>query len=453
MCEILQSVKDQLNELENEFISKKDEDYIAVDDNLDCALLNMPVEIILNICSFLDPHFLRNTLSKVCKRFDDILADEHLWKTWIHTKVKGAFPPLPHLKLWEEVEVDWEEICVEMDIERKKWSNVNETMKHVVVRDVHFASVDTVLLVNKGEVCVSGGRDRGMALWNIQDIKSGDIVIPDVECSTTVTDTKPRHIRYDAHSGWVWDLAPDNMDAAKKIFSASWDNTVKAWDLETGFECIETFQCGMSALSVVAEDNMVMAGLYSKKVLSFDLRVGSSPISSYKPHRGPVLDLHCYKNMVASVSEDKTLAVWDKIAGKLIANDVKIPTEKAYPVCISWCPTALYIGDSKGCIHLINPEDNLYLKTHEVWPEPPIIMPSSKITSCCQSQGTMVLCSDRGEIKFLYNCYPPQEYASIKTSTSDVTQMRYLNNVLVVGTCDSALEFWIPSDRYYRPPL
>lgn len=46
MCEILQSVKDQLNELENEFISKKDEDYIAVDDNLDCALLNMPVEVI-----------------------------------------------------------------------------------------------------------------------------------------------------------------------------------------------------------------------------------------------------------------------------------------------------------------------------------------------------------------------------------------------------------------------
>ncbi|XP_013197209.1 F-box/WD repeat-containing protein 9 [Amyelois transitella] len=442
MCDILQSVKDQLTDIENDFTSEQ-EDY-EVDDNLDCALLNMPVEIILNICSFLDPHFLRNTLSKVCKRFDDILADEHLWKNWIHSKAKGAFPPLPHLRLWEEVEVNWEDICVEMDIERKKWANVEQTMKHIAVKDVHFASVDTVLLVNNAEICVSGGRDRGIALWRVQDVK------PSVEneyCNI-VTDVRPRHIRYDSHSGWVWDLAADNMEAATKIFSASWDNTVKAWDLEAGFACLETFQCGMSALSVVSEGNIVMAGLYSKKVLSFDLRVGPSPISSYKPHRGPVLALHTYNNMVASVSEDKTLAIWDKVAGKLLKNDIKIPTDKAYPVCISWCPTAMYVGDSKGCVHLINPEDHVYLKSHEIWPEPPIIRPSSKITSCYQSQGTMVLCSDRGEIKFLYNCYPPQEFASIKATTSDVTQMRYLNDILVVGTCDSALEFWIPIDRF-----
>lgn len=181
----------------------------------------------------------------------------------------------------------------------------------------------------------------------------------------------------------------------------------------------------MSALSVVSVDNIVMAGLYSKKVLSFDLRAGPTPVSYYKPHRGPVLALHSYKNMIASVSEDKTLAVWDRVAGKLLTNDVKLPTDKAYPVCISWCPTALYIGDSKGSIHLVHPEDHVYLKSHEIWPEPPIIMPSSKITSCFQSEGSLVVCSDRGEIKFLYNCYPPQEYASIKASMYDVTQVIY----------------------------
>lgn len=180
----------------------------------------------------------------------------------------------------------------------------------------------------------------------------------------------------------------------------------------------------MSALSVVSTDNLVMAGLYSKKILSFDLRVGPNPINAYKPHRGPVLALHTYKGMVASVSEDKTLAVWDKVAGKLLTNDVKIPTDKAYPVCISWSPTALYVGDSKGSLHLMHPEDQIYIKSHEIWPEPPIIKPSSKITSCYQSPGNLIVCSDRGEIKFFYNCYPPQEYATVKASTFDVTQVR-----------------------------
>ncbi|XP_059051089.1 F-box/WD repeat-containing protein 9-like [Achroia grisella] len=445
MCDMLQSVKGQLNEIENDLITAEKEvceDYM---ENYEPTLLNMPVEIVLNICSFLDPHFLRATLSKVCRRLEDILADDHLWKNWIHSKINTcAFPPLPYLKLWDDIDLDWEEVCVEMDVERKRWSNVKETMQHIVVKDVHFASVDTVLLVNKGEICISGGRDRGMALWNVQDIKPQHFY----ENSTTLTDAKPRQIKYDAHSGWVWDLAPDNINSASIIYSASWDNTVKAWDLQTGFECVETFQCGMSALSVVSIDKTVMAGLYSKKVLSFDTRAGSAPVSYYKPHRGPVLALYAYNNMVASVSEDKTLAIWDRVAGKLLAHDVKIPTDKVYPVCISWCPTALYIGDSKGSLHLIDPEKYVYLKTHEIWPEPPIIRPSSKITSCYQNQGTMVVCSDRGEIKFLYNCYPPQEFSSVKTSTCDVTQLRYLDDVLVIGTCDSALEFWIPSERY-----
>lgn len=27
-------------------------------------------------------------------------------------------------------------------------------------------------------------------------------------------------------------------------------------------------------------------------------------------------------------------------------------------------------------------------------------------------------------------------------------QLRYLNGVMVIGTCDSALEFWVPNKRY-----
>ncbi|KAJ8736145.1 hypothetical protein PYW08_006801 [Mythimna loreyi] len=442
MCETLQSVKDELTDIENEL--ETNTETCDVYDGSTPSLLDMPVEILLKICSFLDAHFLKYTLSKVCQRFDDILADDHLWKYWVHSKIKGSFPALPRLKIWEETQTDWEAVCVEMDVEMKKWKNVKDTTRHIVVKDVHFASVDTVLLVNNGDLCISGGRDRGLALWNVLDIHPHD----ESDNITTFTDAKPKLIKHDAHAGWVWDLAADSIDSATTIFSASWDNTVKAWDLETGFECKQVFRCGMSALSVVTIGNEVITGLYSKKILSFDLRSGSTPTYSYKPHKGPVLALQSYNNMIASLSEDKTMAVWDRVAGKLFVSDVKIPTDKAYPVCISWNPSALYIGDSKGCLHLFNPEDHKYVRTHEIWPEPPIIKPSSKITGCHQSPGNMIVCSDRGEIKFMYNCNPPQEYTTVKSSTFDVTQLRYLNGVLVVGTCDSALEFWVPKERY-----
>lgn len=80
------------------------------------------------------------------------MADDHLWKYWVHSKIGGCYPPLPNLKIWEEVQIDWEDVCVDMEVETKKWSNVKDSMRHIVVNDVHFASVDTVLLVNVGNL-------------------------------------------------------------------------------------------------------------------------------------------------------------------------------------------------------------------------------------------------------------------------------------------------------------
>ncbi|CAG4954375.1 unnamed protein product [Colias eurytheme] len=430
MCEILQALRDPLKDIESEYVKNTDDIYKAAEPTLS----DMPVEIILKICSFLDCHFLKYTFSRVCTRFEDILADDHLWKYWVNNKMNGCFPALPNLKIWDEVQIDWEEVCVEIDSEKKKWTDVENTTQHIIIKDVHYASVDAVLLLNKGETCISGGRDRSLAMWNILEMRS-DI------------DNKPTKMRHDAHAGWVWDLAADNTDCASIVYSASWDNTVKAWDLGAEFSCVETFRCGMTALSVVAWNNIVMAGLYSNKVLSFDLRSGPNPISFYKPHKGPILALSAYKNMVASVSEDKTLAIWDRVAGKMIKHNIKIPKEKQYPVCVNMNSSAIYVGDSTGSLHVFSPEDFVYIRSHEIWKETPIVEPSHKIAGCYQSKGNMILCSDQGEVKFLYNCYPPQEYCSIKTTTVDVTKLQYQNGILAVGTCDNALEFWTPKEE------
>lgn len=96
----------------------------------------------------MQPVFLKYTLRCVCQRLENILSDESLWKNWVHSRVKGHYPPIQELQIWNETPIDWENICVEMDSEFHRWVNVKKTMKHVIVKDMHYASVDTVLLVN-----------------------------------------------------------------------------------------------------------------------------------------------------------------------------------------------------------------------------------------------------------------------------------------------------------------
>ncbi|KOB76378.1 putative WD-repeat protein [Operophtera brumata] len=359
------SMKEQLADIENE---KVPADSAAADETR-LNLLDMPVEIILKICSFLDAYFLKNTFGKVCQRLEDILSDDNLWKYWVHSRIKGCYPPILEIKIWDEEPINWVDVCADMDFERNKWTNSAETVKHIVVKEMHYASVDAVLLVNKGELCVSGGRDRSMAILNISDIMASEN-----GSEAIYPNSKLRQIREDAHTGWVWDLSPDYPDSASIVYSASWDNSE------------------------------VIAGLYSQKVLMFDLRAGTAPTSWYKPHKGPILGMHKHNDLVASISDDKTMAIWDRVAGKILKSDIKMPIDKAYPVCISWSPSALYVGDSRGSLHLFHPEKFTYLKSHELWEQPPIIKPCNKL------------------------CYQ--------------------NGVLCVGTCDSALEFWVPDTRF-----
>lgn len=96
----------------------------------------------------MDADFISTTLSKVCRRFEDILADIKLWKYWVNRRITKTYPALPNLTFWAENEVNWEEACIEIDKEYKKWTNVEKHFSHIVVEDVHFASVDSVLLAN-----------------------------------------------------------------------------------------------------------------------------------------------------------------------------------------------------------------------------------------------------------------------------------------------------------------
>lgn len=169
----------------------------------------LPIEIFLHICSFLEVKDMVLTLSRVCRRFHEILSDETIWKCWIAKRFRSRYPIVPM-----DSEFDWRGACFDIEKEWKLWGSKDERVRYINVNDVHISSCDAVLFINSGTLCVSGSRDRSIALWN-----------------PLLLSERPYRFSHHqlAHDGWIWRLIYFN----DTLYSCSWDNTVKSWSLST----------------------------------------------------------------------------------------------------------------------------------------------------------------------------------------------------------------------------
>lgn len=169
----------------------------------------LPIELFLHICSFLEVKDLVLALSKVCKRFHEILSDENIWKSWIAKRWNCRYPMIP----FDNENFDWRGACFDIEREWKLWKTKDETVNHVIVDDVHISSVDAVLFLNSGSVCVSGSRDRSLVIWY----------------PLKLNNKRPKFLQKNvAHEGWIWRLQYVN----DTLYSCSWDNMIKSWTME-----------------------------------------------------------------------------------------------------------------------------------------------------------------------------------------------------------------------------
>ena len=73
----------------------------------------------------------------------------------------------------------------------------------------------------------------------------------------------------------------------------------------------------------------------------------------HNPHNPqPVLAVRVTERHVLSLSEDQTLVVYDRVAGKRYKK-VPIPG-RSFPLCMSIHHNSLYVGDKAGGLHLID---------------------------------------------------------------------------------------------------
>jgi len=379
----------------------------------------LPTELLIHILQFLEVRYITQVLSRVCTYFNTIAKDEATWKIRIAKQWPGQYPAIP-----PGLNFDWTMACIAREEESRQWTNILTSTASITCPTAHYSSVDCVKVLDR--LVVSGSRDRGINIWNIDQVLEGN--------------PKPALKVPDAHKGWVWSFtSPAHQSGSDQdLVSGSWDNTVKFWRV-TSSELKETRKPVNVKVAVLATDmheNRVVAGTYDKKVIQMDAREDIKKMTFFKCHTKPVLAVKITDRQVISLSEDQYLVVYDRAAGKRFKR-VLIPGH-SFPMSMSWHGNSLYVGDKSGTLYLIDTTNDAFdivqqYQTGHV----------GKITSVTHGLGSLMTSSSDGDIRVFHPSRNLDLMATIKNpDCGEVAQLSYNSKILAGAFSNNTVKIW-----------
>lgn len=391
-------------------------------------LIDLPTEILIHICTFLDAAFVRTVLSRVNRRLAQLVSDPVLWKLRISARWPQKYPPVSP----EEPPWDWAKACASREKFSNQWAK-HELLKEKVRVRAHYSSVDAVLLMEHGGLLVTGSRDRSLALWNVQDMMNE-------EKSGLIQKWS------DVHKGWVWSLSKD-PENSQTLVSCGWDNTAHLWKLtnaemvlENSIDCTTALLCS----DIHSSTGTVIVGTFDKKVKMFDLRSAKPTVMSVKHHKMPVLSVVALPNnsySVISASEDGTVALMDRRTKKVVKRIHFL--NGSYPMCMKLMDhgcNCLVVGDKSGGLHLIDANKMEHIKKMDN-------LHSNKITGLDVSLAGIVTSSSDKTVKILQPDLSLNVIATIPSKNDiggDIVSVSFDDDCLAAGSSSEMITVWRP---------
>ncbi|QIX00919.1 hypothetical protein AMS68_006436 [Peltaster fructicola] len=207
----------------------------------------------------------------------------------------------------------------------------------------HTASVDHLAVHGPSSRILSASADHSIGVWSIT--KSALPPAPENLLPGSVTGNKRRKLSHSTkpisqrgpssllqgHSAQVAAVCFDEKDSTVG-YSASWDHSVKTWDLTTS-ACVDTRTTSQSLYSLahLPELSLLAAGTSARHVTLIDPRVSATTVSAMtlKGHTNSISSIAqdpVTAYQIVSGSHDGTCRIWDLRSGR---NDIDGKTAEA----------------------------------------------------------------------------------------------------------------------------
>lgn len=227
----------------------------------------------------------------------------------------------------------------------------NEHMENGKVRPFkllkgHKSSVQTVSASPRGSLICSGSWDRSIKIWQVSgemDIESnaGPVKKRKLEDSAVTTEQINSQIEasrtLEGHTECVSSVVWFEKNT---IYSASWDHSVRSWDVDTGINSL-TVGCGkaLHCLSIGGEGSALIAAAGADSVIRiWDPRMPGTftPILQLTSHKSWITACKWHpksRQHLVAASHDGTLKLWD-VRSKVPLTTLEAHKDKV--LCVDW---------------------------------------------------------------------------------------------------------------------
>ncbi|KAK3629428.1 ribosome biogenesis protein ytm1 [Elasticomyces elasticus] len=188
----------------------------------------------------------------------------------------------------------------------------------------HKASVDNIAVHGNSSRILSASADHSIGLWSTKKAEAPaapENLLPSANKRRKLSNAKQLPQRgplsmLQGHQSQVGDVCFDEKDATVG-YSASWDHSVKTWDLTTS-TCVDTRTTAQSLFSIchLPESSLLATGTSARHITLIDPRASATTISAMtlRGHTNAVVSLARDPNtsyQIVSGSHDGTCRVWD----------------------------------------------------------------------------------------------------------------------------------------------